>query len=53
MTPHRVLLRASFLLILVALFSTVIRRFTNPRLALSAHDDADFAARPWQGRSCS
>jgi len=38
MTPHRVLLRAGFLLILLALLGgTVIPRFTNPRLALSAH----------------
>ena len=38
MTPNRVLLRAGFLLILLALLGgTVIPRFTNPRLALSAH----------------
>ncbi len=38
MTPHRVLLRAGFLLILLALLGgTVIPLFTNPRLALAAH----------------
>ena len=38
MTPHRGLLRAGFLLFLLALLGgTVIPRFTNPRLAVSAH----------------
>jgi (hydroxyamino)benzene mutase len=38
MVPHRALLRAGFLLMLLALLSgTVIPLFTNPRLAVSAH----------------
>jgi (hydroxyamino)benzene mutase len=38
MTPHRGLLRAGFLLFLLALLGgTVVPLFTNPRLALSAH----------------
>ena len=38
MTPHRGLLRAGFLLFLLALLGgTVIPSFTNPRLAVSAH----------------
>lgn len=38
MTPHRGLLRAGFLLFLLALLGgTVIPKFTNPRLAVSAH----------------
>jgi len=38
MTPHRLLLRAGFLLFLLALLGgAVIPRFTNPRLAVSAH----------------
>jgi hydroxylaminobenzene mutase len=38
MTPHRGLLRAGFLLVLLALLGgTVIPKFTNPRLAVSAH----------------
>lgn len=37
-TPHRGLLRAGFLLFLLALLGgTVIPKFTNPRLAVSAH----------------
>ena len=38
MTPHRGLLRAGFLLFLLALLGgAVIPSFTNPRLAVSAH----------------
>ena len=38
MVPHRGLLRAGFLLVLLALLGgTVIPNFTNPRLAVSAH----------------
>ena len=38
MTPHRGLLRAGFLLVFLALLGgTVIPKFTNPRLAVSAH----------------
>jgi len=38
MNPHRTLLRAGFLLVLLALLGgTVIPLFTNPRLAVSAH----------------